>query len=127
MTGIVRMTHELLTFAADNGVPEAVQNVLAIVMEEILTNTMKYGYAEDRPGEVAIEAAISAASITLTIADDADPFDPLQAQAPKLKVPIDKRDIGGLGLHLVRSLTDSLSYAHIDGRNVLTVTKRYSC
>ena len=61
--------------------------------------------------------------LTMTIADDGVPFDPLGAEAPDVDAPLEEREIGGLGIHLVRNLVDDASYHRRIDRNVMTLVK----
>jgi len=60
------------------------------------------------------------------VEDDGKPFDPLQAPPPDLSLPLERRPIGGLGIHLIRNLMDEVSYARVGGRNVLKMVKHLS-
>jgi len=62
--------------------------------------------------------------VILTITDDGMAFNPLAVEPPDVSLPLDERAIGGLGIHLVRSLFDEVSYRRAVGRNVLTVKKK---
>ena len=65
-------------------------------------------------------------ALTIDIIDDGLPFNPL-TEGPSVDVnaPIEERRIGGLGIHLVRSMMDDLSYRRENGKNHLTLTKRF--
>jgi anti-sigma regulatory factor (Ser/Thr protein kinase) len=58
------------------------------------------------------------------VADDGREFDPLQARAPDLASSVEQRNVGGVGIHLVRTLAERVEYARVAGRNVLSVTIR---
>jgi anti-sigma regulatory factor (Ser/Thr protein kinase) len=62
----------------------------------------------------------------MTVVDDGHEFDPLAKEAPDLTLSVEDRPIGGLGIHLLRNLTDGMSYERRDGLNRLTLTKRLS-
>jgi sigma-B regulation protein RsbU (phosphoserine phosphatase) len=62
--------------------------------------------------------------LTVTISDDGLPFNPLSAKAPDTKASLEDRDIGGLGIHLVRSMVDDVSYHRRIDKNVLTLVKQ---
>ena len=59
--------------------------------------------------------------LDLVLVDDGDPFDPFTAPVPDLAASIEERDIGGLGVHLVRTLATRFAYERADGRNVVTL------
>jgi len=55
--------------------------------------------------------------------DDAAPFDPLSAKSPDLVSPVDARQIGGLGIHFVRSIMDRVAYERVGNDNTLILEK----
>ncbi len=71
-----------------------------------------------------MRCAAAGDEITVEIEDDGRAFDPFDAPPPDLTSSIEERAIGGLGVHLVRSLTDDASYERRDGRNIVTLRKR---
>jgi serine/threonine-protein kinase RsbW len=94
-----------------------------MVLEEIVTNCLKYGYDDDARHVVLVHVTLSDGRLTMQISDDGRPFDPTAAPVPDLDAPLDEREPGGLGLHLLRTMADRVSYERRDGRNVLTVEK----
>lgn len=62
--------------------------------------------------------------MTVEIADDAPAFDPLEAPDPDITASLDDRDIGGLGIFLVRRVTDAVAYRYERGRNILSLMKK---
>jgi len=112
-------------FAAERGLDTAVQLRLALVMEELLTNLANYGYPAGAPrGSAILRLGFENDRLTLEMIDDGEPFDPLAAPPPDLVSAPERRPVGGLGLHLVRSLAETADYARIDDRNHLTLTLR---
>ena len=112
-------------FAAARRQDTGTQLRLALVIEELLTNLARYGYAARAPrGEATLHLAFGGGRITLEMIDDGRPFDPLTAPRPKLHARLRRRRIGGFGLHLVRALAETASYERVDGRNHLTLTLR---
>lgn len=102
---------------------ETVFNV-CLTVEEILSNTIKYGYADALPHQIAVSLTLAPDEIVLAIEDDARAFDPQSAPEPDLTLPLAQRPIGGLGLHLVRSLSSHMGYERRDDKNVLEVRFR---
>ena len=81
------------------------------VLEELFTNVVKYGRPSDAP--VRIDIARIAGGVEVTLADtDAEPFDVTRAPDADINLPIEKRKPGGLGIHLVRKLVDSIEYRY---------------
>lgn len=98
--------------------------VLGLVVEEIVTNIIKYSY-KDEGGPLQILCAVSDTMLTLKIRDRGEPFSPEEAAAPDLGDSVADRTVGGLGVFLVREMADSLEYRHDpeSGWNELVVTK----
>jgi serine/threonine-protein kinase RsbW len=97
----------------------------SLCLEEVLTNTLSYAFADALSHEVAVEVSVGADALTLEISDDGVPFDPMHdAPAPDIESPVETRRIGGLGLHLVKNLMDDVAYRRVDERNRLRLTKR---
>ncbi len=118
-----RIIEELAEFAARERVPGAVQLDLRLVLDELLSNLAKYARRDGRPPAVIVAARIADAEVSLEVADDGPPFDPLSAPPPRLDLEFSERPIGGLGLHLVRQLTDAASYSRLGGWNVLQLRR----
>jgi len=123
--GIAQAAAFAKRYAADRGLEETVGARLAVIVEELVTNLAKYGHpAGAPPGRAALRFRVAEGRLTLEMIDDGGPFDPLSAPPPDLDVVPERRELGGLGLHLVRSLAETLRYQRIDGRNHLTLTLR---
>ena len=97
---------------------------ISLAIEELVTNCIKYGY--DDAGEHIIDIVLSVAdhTLTMTVVDDGHPFDPLSVPPPDLSLAIEDRPIGGLGIHMLRELADSMTYERRDATNRLTLVKR---
>jgi anti-sigma regulatory factor (Ser/Thr protein kinase) len=107
------------------GAPPALAPRLRLVIEELAGNAMRYGYADGRPGSVAVELDWDGSMLQGILEDDGDPFDPLvEAPPPALGVPVAERQVGGLGLHIVKKLTEGIAYARVAGRNRLSFRLR---
>ena len=98
------------------GMDMAVAIQMNLAMEEAVVNVMSYAYPADTVGDVTIEAVTIADQLQFTIIDKEDVDTTLSAE---------ERPIGGLGIHLVRQLMDSITYERIDGKNVLTLRKKF--
>ena len=100
-----------------------------VMLDEIGSNVIKAAWppGEDRSFDVEVRlvrCSPSAVDLSLLTVDDGVPFDPTAAPPPGLDAPLDARDPGGLGLYLVRSMSDSVQDSRVDGCNRLLVTKR---
>ena len=97
-----------------------------LVLEELVLNIIDYGFDdgnEDHELEVVLTSEDD--NLTIEITDDGIPFDPLKdAKIPDTDAPLEDRPIGGLGVHLVRTMMDEVSYRREDGKNHLTLVAR---
>ena len=101
--------------------PEDLIFKLHLILEELGLNAMTYGGASS----VRIIISEEADMVTVEISDDGGAFNPLNdAPQPDVNAALEDRSIGGLGIHLVRTLTNDLSYRREGGRNHLTLVTR---
>ena len=98
--------------------------LVSVALEELVTNAIVHGLGVGRPGWVRLRIARRADDLTIELRDNAPPFDPFQAPLPQLGADIDARAVGGLGIHLARTLVDECDYARADGQNVVRLRKR---
>ncbi len=99
--------------------------LLRLVIEEVATNIVKYGYHDHNRDQIHLSCTYDQGVLTITIRDRGQPFDPLTAPPPDLYAAADQRALGGLGIFFVREYADTLTYHHDpdSGWNELTVTK----
>src|SRR5690606_37818280 len=91
---------------------------------EALSNILLHGY-NDRPGPVTVCVEADGDDILVQLIDDAPLFDPTSVPPPDINLPLEDRPLGGLGVHMMRQLTDELRYrTTVDGKNELTFFKR---
>jgi anti-sigma regulatory factor (Ser/Thr protein kinase) len=94
-----------------------------LVLEEILMNVISYGGDGAHKPSISMHLSQKGDLVSMEIADDGIPYDPLTAPPPDLESDLDHRPVGGLGVFLIRELMDSVAYRHENGRNHLTVKK----
>ena len=112
------------TFCARHGLAEQIAFEVNLVVDELVTNTIGYGYDDDREHRIALVLRLEDAALVIEIADDGRAFDPLQAPEPDPGASLKERAKGGLGIYLVRKTMETVAYRRQDGRNVVTLTKR---
>lgn len=95
---------------------------LAVV--EMCVNIARYAFS-GKAGKLTIEIGIEGRTATLTISDGGIPFDPRTIPKPDVARIMASGRGGGLGIYLARTLTDRFDYRREDGRNVLTLSKRF--
>ena len=117
---------ELLAFIEEAGgalpVSAANQAAINIAAEEIFVNVANYAYP-DADGEIAVSVGTDAGRIIIRFTDGGIPYDPLARPDPDTGLPAEEREIGGLGIFMVKKMMDAVRYEYVGGRNVLTIEK----
>lgn len=108
----------VLAAARELGLTEDRCNDLELALEETLVNICNYAYP-DREGTVRVSCKAEKDFLLVGIEDDGIAFSLVDADGPDLSVELSARTIGGLGVHLVRSLIDDVRYRRENGRNLL--------
>ena len=121
---IPRVNAAFNEFSEQQGLPRSVAGKVNVILDELLTNIVSYAYRDEARHEIKIRVELTEDVLQLTIDDDGVPFNPFQSAAPDTTLSMEEREAGGLGIHLVRSMVDEVSYQRrIDGNSV-TVVKR---
>lgn len=113
-----RLNRLLEEFAEHHGVPSEMVFRITLVLEEIITNAISYGFEDKLQHEIAVRLTWAEPEMTIEVEDDGRPFNPLEAPPPDMEKPLTERKIGGLGIHLVREMMDELEYRRENGKNV---------
>ena len=96
-----------------------------LALEEIFLNVALHGRPADGTlPTVEVRLTRDDRAVRMVILDDGLRFDPLSRESPDVHAALEDRPIGGLGIHLVRTLMDGAAWRHVDGRNELTLTRR---
>jgi anti-sigma regulatory factor (Ser/Thr protein kinase) len=120
---IARVAEGAERFGADNGLAEDDTMAINLVLDEIVANIIENAYDDDGRHEILVAMAFEDTTLTIRVEDDGRMFDPLQRPPPDLDLPLEERPIGGLGIHIVRTVMDTVDYERRDGRNILTMHK----
>jgi phosphoserine phosphatase RsbU/P len=96
---------------------------LNLILEEWFINVVSYAYLDKDSHKIAIRLWKQPDDLILQIEDDGQPFDPTAQAEPDTHLDLDKRKIGGLGIHFIRKNTSFMGYNRKDGRNILTLVK----
>ena len=111
------------TIAAEKRLDHSLTLSLNLALEEAVTNVIMYAYPKGEDGLVDIEAIIRNDSLSFVISDNGQAFDPTAQPDADVTKDVKERQVGGLGIYLVRSIMDNLSYERCDGKNIFTMTK----
>ena len=109
------------------GCPMKIQMKIAVAIDEVFSNIAQYAYPEGK-GEatVLVEALENPLGLSMTFADHGLHYDPLQKEDPDITLSIDERQIGGLGVLMVKKLMDDVYYEYKNGQNRLTMIKYFA-
>lgn len=118
-----RLAETVDAFCADRGLPETLAFQINLALDELLTNIISYGYVDQDRHRIEVALLYDDGSLRIDIVDDGRPFDPLGAAEPDLGAPIEERRVGGLGIHLVKTMMDAVEYRRSADRNHLTLRK----
>ena len=110
------------TFLETQAIPSETAAQMMIVFDEMISNVFRHG-ADGQEPTVFVRIDVGEESIKAEIVDDGNPFDPLSQAEPDTIAPVEERELGGLGIHIVRKLMDEVGYARKDGRNKLRFFK----
>ncbi len=105
--------------------PVRTQMQIDVAVEEVFVNVASYAYTPDT-GEVniRIETEQDPRAVAITFEDRGIPYDPLAKKDPDITLSAEERQIGGLGIYMVKKSMDDMQYRYEDGKNILTIRKQ---
>jgi anti-sigma regulatory factor (Ser/Thr protein kinase) len=121
---IERLSEIVSEFGNEHHLSEEFVYAVNLALDEILTNTISYGYADKNTHEITVTLRVQGNELAAEIIDDARAFDPLSAPKADVNLPLEQREVGGLGIHLARTLMDEMAYRREGNKNVLIMKKR---
>jgi sigma-B regulation protein RsbU (phosphoserine phosphatase) len=119
-----RLAGEVEAFVDEHGIESRIAFNLNLCLDELITNTVSYGYDDDQHHEIVVTFTLDGSTLITEIVDDGKPYDPFtQAPEPDLDLGVDDRPIGGLGVFLVKEFMDRVEYHRQDDKNVVILWK----
>ncbi|HEY1797887.1 MAG TPA: ATP-binding protein [Stellaceae bacterium] len=98
-----------------------------LAIEEAVVNVINHAFdGVPPPHQVALSLAVAAGRLRVELSDNGRAFDPASAAPPDLASPLEEREVGGLGLHLIRTMMDTVEYRREAGENRLVLEKSLS-
>ena len=105
--------------------PMKVQMQIDIAIDELFGNIANYAYKpEIGQATVRVEMAEDTLAVIITFIDNGIPYDPLKKADPDITLSAEEREIGGLGIYMVKQNMDDISYEYKDGQNILSIKKK---
>jgi anti-sigma regulatory factor (Ser/Thr protein kinase) len=121
---IEKATELIEAFGTAHGLSAEVVFKLNLALDEVVTNIISHAYDDEDEHQIAIRVALDGEGVAVRVEDDGRAFNPLDAPRPDLGLDLANRPIGGLGVHIVRSVMDALEYRRENDRNILIMRKR---
>ena len=105
------------------GLNMELQMNLNLVMEEMVTNVIFYAYPQDEEADIELLAKSDGKELTFVLSDQGKEFDPTAKEDNDLSVNPAERDLGGMGIFIVKNIMNKVTYQRLEGKNLLTMTK----
>jgi anti-sigma regulatory factor (Ser/Thr protein kinase) len=124
---IDRALQSFAAFCKRTRLTEDMQNSVSIVLDDLLNNIINYAFENSEEHEIEVFFRADKQRLIIDVVDDGVEFDPFLREEPDIESDIDGREIGGLGIHMIKSIMDDYFYKRIKGRkgrNHLTLMKR---
>ena len=111
------------SFCTEHSLDDDEEKIVSFILEELLTNTVKYGSSSG--AEIRVRLGVESNRLTLAMTDcDADRFDLREMPEVDVHRPLEERQPGGLGIHLVRRFADRIDYHYADRESTITISRR---
>ena len=127
MTEVVRLRGFFFSICREYGIDEDTAKMLNLAVEEWVANVISYAYPKGTRGHVEVVAYVENDVLSLAVKDHGVPFDPTKHTEVDIDAELDERSVGGLGIHLMRTIMDTMQYERTEnGYNVVRMTKKLS-
>lgn len=114
-----RIARRIEYFLHDKKISDSIINKILLCVDELITNIIAHAYTDKQEHAVLLDCKVIDGRIELELRDDGVQFDPTTQTRPDVKLSLENRDIGGLGIHLVMTLMDKVEYQREGDFNVL--------
>ena len=105
------------------GLSMELQMNLNLVMEEMVTNVIFYAYPQDEEADIELLAKSDGKELTFVLSDQGKEFDPTAKEDADLDVNPAERELGGMGIFIVKNIMNKVTYQRLEGKTLLTMTK----
>lgn len=122
---IPRLLDWVETCCGESGVAGDAPSKLVLALDEAVANVINHAFVDvASPHRITVVLEIGADRIAAEVIDNGRPFDPSAAPEPDCTMPLERRDVGGLGIHLIRRVMDRVEYHRVGDENRLRLEKR---
>lgn len=118
------LNQQLREALAEPPLPEEAWFAIDLVVDEIVTNIIKYAHGDDGEHPIKVDLRVAGDAVEIAVEDEGRPFNPFDLPPPVTNLPVEERPIGGLGIHLLRHTMDRCDYEKTTHGNRLTFTKK---
>lgn len=125
ISDLTMLVTKLEKFFEENNI-SSISMPMTLILEELYTNTITHGASDGRDIFIEVNLGIDKNELVMTYKDNGVPFNVLELPGPDLTASIENREVGGLGVHYVKTLTDSVEYEYLEKQNVLKMKKKLS-
>ncbi len=115
-----------LSWLTPFNLPPDASYVTILAMEELATNSINFGYTDNEEHLIQVEILIERNQLVIQYLDDGVFFNPLDVEEPDTSLPIEERPTGGLGILLLRKISDKMTYERVEEKNIVTICKSTS-
>ena len=119
-----KVAHLIEEFSEANELSPKISFEINLVLDELITNTISYGYDDESEHVINITIEKSDNLVKIEIIDDGKEFNPLVAKEADINLPLADKQIGGLGIHLIKQKVDEISYKRENGINIISMKKK---
>jgi serine phosphatase RsbU (regulator of sigma subunit)/anti-sigma regulatory factor (Ser/Thr protein kinase) len=124
LQAIEGVTEQFMDFARQNDIVPKVTTPICMALDDLLANIISYGYLDDSHHLISIKVSLVRDSVVVVITDDGLPFNPFTREGPDTELSLEEREIGGLGIFLVKNVIDETHYKRHVNKNVITLVKK---
>ena len=125
ISDLTMLITKLEKFFEENNI-SSISMPMTLILEELYTNTITHGASDGRDIFIEVNLGIDKNELVMTYKDNGIPFNVLELPDPDLTASIENREVGGLGVYYVKTLTDSVEYEYLEKQNVLKMKKKLS-
>ena len=123
MQELERVNQFIEEICEELGLDMELQLNLNLVMEEMVVNVISYAYPEGKVADIELVAESDGKELTFVLSDRGKEFDPTLREAADMDVNPAERDLGGMGIYIVKNIMNEVSYQRLEGKNLLTMKK----
>lgn len=125
LSELIPVLDRLESLLFTEGAPTELVKEVRIIAEEGISNIIYHAYEGSDEHKIEVTLAIDSSEIRLELRDNGKPFDPTEMPEPDSSLPIEEQTEGGLGIHLMKTLSDELSYVREGDHNILMLRRSF--